>query len=47
MDNIDMKNFVKVFRLTIVMCVFLSIGYILVLWLFAKAQVQATAMPKW
>ena len=32
-----MKNFVKAFRLTIVMCVFLSIGYILVLWLFAKA----------
>lgn len=31
-----MKNFVKAFRLTIVMCVFLSIGYILVLWLFAK-----------
>lgn len=25
-----MKNFVKAFRLTIVMCVFLSIGYILV-----------------
>ena len=32
-----MKNFVKAFRLTIVMCVFLSISYILVLWLFAKA----------
>ena len=31
-----MKNFIKAFRLTIVMCVFLGIGYVLVLWLFAK-----------
>lgn len=31
-----MKNFMKAFRLTIVMCVFLSLGYILVLWIFAK-----------
>ena len=32
----DMRNFIKAFRLTIVMCVFLSLGYILVLWIFAK-----------
>ena len=32
-----MKNFIKAFRLTIVMCVFLGISYVLVLWLFAKA----------
>lgn len=31
-----MKNFVKALRLTLVFCVFLSITYILVLWLFAK-----------
>lgn len=31
-----MKNFVKAFRLTLVFCVFLSVTYILVLWLFAK-----------
>ena len=31
-----MRNFIKAFRLTIVMCVFLSLGYILVLWIFAK-----------
>ena len=31
-----MKNFIKAFRLTTVMCVFLGIGYVLVLWLFAK-----------
>ena len=32
----DMRNFIKAFRLTIVMCVFLSLGYMLVLWIFAK-----------
>ena len=32
----DMRNFIKAFRLKIVMCVFLSLGYILVLWIFAK-----------
>ena len=31
-----MKNFIKAFRLTIVMCVFLGIGYVLVLWAFGK-----------
>lgn len=31
-----MRNFIKAFRLTIIMCVFLSLGYILVLWIFAK-----------
>lgn len=31
-----MKNFMKAFRLTIVMCMFLSLGYILVLRIFAK-----------
>ena len=31
-----MKNFIKAFRLTIVMCVFLGMGYVLVLWLFGK-----------
>ena len=31
-----MRNFIKAFRLTIVMCVFLSLGYMLVLWIFAK-----------
>ncbi len=31
-----MKNFIKAFRLTIVMSVFLGLGYVLVLWLFAK-----------
>lgn len=30
-----MKSFIKAFRLTIVFCVFLSVTYILVLWLFA------------
>ena len=32
-----MKNFIKAFRLTIVMCVFLGISYVLVLWVFGKA----------
>ena len=32
----DLRNFIKAFRLTIIMCVFLSLGYILVLWIFAK-----------
>ncbi|MGN1245259.1 MAG: potassium-transporting ATPase subunit C, partial [Muribaculaceae bacterium] len=31
-----MKNFIKAFRLTLIMCVFLGIGYVLVLWIFAK-----------
>ena len=31
-----MKSFIKAFRLTLVFCVFLSVAYILVLWLFAK-----------
>ena len=31
-----MKNFIKAFRLTIVMCVFLGISYVLVLWAFGK-----------
>ena len=31
-----MKNFIKSFRLTLIMCVFLGIGYVLVLWIFAK-----------
>lgn len=31
-----MKNFIKAFRLTIVMCVFLGISYVLVLWVFGK-----------
>ena len=31
-----MKNFIKAFRLTIVMCVLLGISYVLVLWLFGK-----------
>lgn len=30
-----MKNFIKALRLTIVFCVFLSLTYILILWLFA------------
>lgn len=32
-----MKNFIKAFRLTVVMCVFLGVSYVLVLWLFGKA----------
>ena len=35
-----MKNFIKAFRLTIVMCVFLGISYVLVLWVFGKAAHQ-------
>ena len=35
-----MKNFIKAFRLTIVMCVFLGIGYVLVLWAFGKVASQ-------
>ena len=31
-----MTSFIKAFRLTLVFCVFLSVTYILVLWLFAK-----------
>ncbi len=31
-----MKNFIKSFRLTLVFCVFFSICYVLVLWLFAR-----------
>lgn len=31
-----MKNFIKSFRLTLVFCVFFSISYILVLWIFAQ-----------
>ena len=31
-----MKNFIKALRLTIVMCVFLGISYVLVLWMFGK-----------
>ncbi|MGM9760586.1 MAG: K(+)-transporting ATPase subunit C [Parabacteroides sp.] len=31
-----MKNFIKAFRLTLVFCVFLSLTYVLVLWIFAK-----------
>ena len=31
-----MKNFIKAFRLTIVMCLFLGISYVLVLWVFGK-----------
>lgn len=31
-----MRNFIKAFRLTIVMCVFLGISYVLVLWVFGK-----------
>ena len=31
-----MKNFIKAFRLTLVFCAFLSLTYILVLWLFGK-----------
>lgn len=31
-----MKTFIKAIRLTLVFCVFLSVSYILVLWLFAK-----------
>lgn len=31
-----MKNFIKSFRLTLVFCVFFSLCYILVLWLFAQ-----------
>lgn len=31
-----MKNFIKSFRLTLMFCVFFSIFYILVLWLFAQ-----------
>ena len=31
-----MKNFITAFRLTIVMCVLLSFGYVAALWLFAK-----------
>ena len=31
-----MKNFVKSFRLTLVFCVFFSVCYILVLWIFAQ-----------
>lgn len=33
-----MKSFIKAFRLTLVFCVFLSVTYILVLWLFAKVS---------
>lgn len=32
-----MKNFIKSFRLTLIFCVFFSICYVLVLWLFARA----------
>lgn len=35
-----MKNFIKAFRLTIVMCVCLGISYVLVLWVFGKAAPQ-------
>ncbi len=31
-----MKNFIKSFRITIVFCIFFSVFYILVLWLFAQ-----------
>ena len=31
-----MKNFIKSFRLTLVFCVFFSVCYILVLWIFAQ-----------
>ena len=31
-----MKNFIRSFRLTLVFCVFFSVFYILVLWLFAQ-----------
>lgn len=31
-----MKNFIKSFRLTLVFCVFFSVFYILVLWIFAQ-----------
>ena len=31
-----MKNFIVAFRLTIVMCLFLGIGYVMVLWVFGK-----------
>ena len=31
-----MKNFIKSFRLTLVYCVFFSVCYILVLWIFAQ-----------
>ena len=39
-NNYIMKNFIKAFRLTIVMCVFLGISYVLVLWVFGKAAPQ-------
>ena len=39
-NNQIMKNFIKAFRLTIVMCVFLGISYVLVLWVFGKAAPQ-------
>lgn len=43
-----MKNFIKAFRLTIVMCVFLGISYVLVLWVFGKAAPQrATRFSYW
>lgn len=31
-----MKNIIKSFRITIVFCIFFSVFYILVLWLFAQ-----------
>ena len=31
-----MKNFIKAFRLTVVMCVLLGVGYVFVLWVFGK-----------
>ena len=46
--NEIMKNFIKAFRLTIVMCVFLGISYVLVLWVFGKAAPQrATRFSFW
>ena len=31
-----MKNFIKSFRITIAFCIFFSVFYILVLWIFAQ-----------
>ena len=31
-----MKNFIVAFRLTMVLCMFLYLGYVMVLWIFGK-----------
>lgn len=36
-----MKNFIKSFRITIAFCIFFSVFYILVLWIFAQFAAAA------